>query len=255
MKIANESERERLIEAGRRLGAILETLRAKVAPGVLTDALDDLAERLIREGGDEPAFLGYAPEGARRPYPATLCVSVNDEIVHGIPNEAPKALKEGDIVGLDLGLRHAGIIADAAITVGVGKVADESLRLMRATEEALAAGIEAAKPGSHTGDIGAAIEKVIERAGFTVVRDLGGHAVGDRVHEEPFIANFGKPGHGPELEEGMVLALEPIAAVGKGAIILRPDGYTYATRDGSRSAHFEHTILLEKGGATVVTRA
>lgn len=254
MTIANDIERAHLIEAGRRLAAVLEALRAAALPGVATEALDDLAERMIREGGDEPAFLGYTPEGARRPYPATLCVSINDEVVHGIPNESPRTLAAGDIVGLDLGLRHEGIIVDAAITVAVGPTSDESMRLMRATEEALTAGIAAAKPGASAGDIGHAIQEVIERAGFAVVKDLGGHGVGDRVHEEPFMPNFGRPGAGPELVEGMVLALEPIAAAGKGAVILRPDGYTYATKDGSRSAHFEHTILVEKDGALVVTK-
>lgn len=255
MTITSEAERVNLIEAGRRLGNILAALKARVAPGITAAELDELAERLIREGGDAPAFLGYTPYGASRPYPAALCVSINDEVVHGIPNEAPKTLKEGDIAGLDLGLTHKGIIVDAAITVAVGKVSAESLRLMRATKEALAAGIEAAKPGATTGDIGAAIQQVIERAGFAVVRDLGGHGVGELVHEEPFIANFGKPGTGEALTTGMVLALEPIAAAGKGGVILRPDGYTYATKDGSRSAHFEHTILIEQGGALVVTQA
>jgi methionyl aminopeptidase len=255
MTITNEAQRANLIEAGRRLAVVLAALGAKVAPGVTTEALDTLAEQLIREGGDEPAFLGYTPDGAGRPYPATLCVSINDEIVHGIPNEVVKILREGDIVGLDLGLVHQGVIVDAAITVAVGKANDESLRLMRATEEALASGIEAARPGNHVGDIGNAIQAVIERAGFSVVKSLGGHGVGERVHEEPFIANFGKPGTGPELSEGMVLALEPIAATGRGAVVLAPDGYTYRTKDGSRSAHYEHTILIEKDGALVVTQA
>lgn len=253
MIIKNDAERATLVEAGHRLAAVLAALREQAMPGASSESLDDFAERMIRDGGDEPAFLGYTPEGALRPYPATLCVSVNDEIVHGIPNEGPKILKEGDIVGLDLGLAHGGIIVDSAITVAVGPVDAASRKLMRATEEALAAGIEAARPGAKTGDIGYAIQQVIERAGFTVVKELGGHAVGERVHEEPFIANFGRPGTGEELVEGMVIALEPIAAAGKGAVILAPDGYTYRTKDGSRSAHYEHTILLEKDGARIIT--
>ncbi len=255
MTIANENERTHLIEAGKRLAAVLEALRAKVAPGVSAEELDDLAEALIREGGDTPAFLGYTPEGARRPYPATLCVSINDEVVHGIPNEGPKVLQEGDIVGLDLGLIHEGIIVDAAITVAVGTIREADQKLMRVTHEALVAGIAAARPSNRVGDISHAIQEVIERAGFTVVHDLGGHGVGELVHEEPFIANFGKPGTGPELHEGMVLALEPIATTGKSAVTLAPDGYTYRTKDGSRSAHFEHTILIEKDKALVVTTA
>lgn len=254
MTITTDIEHTNLVEAGRRLAGVLEALRAKVAPGVSAEELDDLAEAMIREGGDQPAFLGYTPEGAWRPYPATLCVSVNDEVVHGIPNEGTKTLEEGDIVGLDLGLIHEGIIVDAAVTVAVGAIREADQKLMRATEEALVAGIRAARPGNHVGDIGAAIQEVIERAGFTVVRDLGGHGVGELVHEEPFIANFGRPGTGPELFEGMVLALEPIATAGKAAVVLAPDGYTYRTKDGFRSAHFEATILIEEDNALVVTR-
>jgi methionyl aminopeptidase len=208
---------------------------------------------MIRDGGDEPCFLGYTPEGAQRPYPATLCVSINDEIVHGIPNESVKVLKEGDIVGLDLGLRHEGIIVDAAITVPVGKVSEEKMRLMRVTEDALAAGIAAAVPGNHVGDISHAIGEAIERGGFKVVKELGGHGVGDLVHEEPFISNYGRPGTGELLEEGMVLALEPISSAGKAAVVLAPDGYTFRTKDGSSSAHFEHTILLEATEARIMT--
>lgn len=253
MIIKNDTQRADLIEGGKRLAAVLEVLRTKVAPGVSTEELDDLAEELIRAGGDEPCFLGYTPESAQRPYPATLCVSINDEVVHGIPNESPRTLKEGDIVGLDLGLSHNGIIVDAAITVPVGEVSDESKKLMRATEEALAAGIAVAMPGKHMGDISYAIQKVIESAGFKVVKELGGHGVGDAVHEDPFIPNFGRAGEGELLKEGMVLALEPISSAGKATVILSPDGYTYRTKDGSRSAHFEHTILLEVSGARIIT--
>jgi methionyl aminopeptidase len=253
MIIKSDTERENLIEGGKRLAAVLSALRAKTAPGVTTQELDDLAEELIRAGGDEPCFLGYTPEGAGRPYPATLCVSINDEIVHGIPNESVKVLKEGDIVGLDLGLTHNGIIVDAAITVPVGNINAESEKLLHATENALMAGIAAAVPGKHVGDISYAIQQEIEKADFKVVKELGGHGVGELVHEEPFIPNFGRPGDGELLEENMVLALEPISAVGKAAVILAPDGYTFRTKDGSRSAHFEHTILLEKGGARIIT--
>ena len=253
MTIQNEQQRATLIEAGKRLARVLAALEKKVAPGVSTEELDDLAEALIREGGDTPAFLGYTPEGARRPYPATLCVSINDEIVHGIPNESPKLLTAGDIVGLDLGLDHGGIIVDAAITVPVGAVDEASRKLLRATEDALTAGIAAAVPGNHVGDISRAIQEVIEKAGFAVVKDLGGHGVGDVVHEEPYIPNFGHKGSGEMLTEGMVLALEPISSAGKGSVLLAPDGYTYRTKDGSRSAHFEHTILLEKDGARIIT--
>ena len=253
MIIKNENERANLVEAGKRLARILETLRDKVAPDITTEELDDLAEQLIRDGGDSPAFLGYTPEGASRPYPATLCVSINDEIVHGIPNESQKILKEGDIVGLDFGLIHNGVVVDAATTVPVGNINGESKKLLRATESALVAGVKEAIPGNHMGDISHAIQEEIERAGFSVVKSLGGHGVGNAVHEEPFIPNFGRVGTGIVLKEGMVLALEPISAAGKSAVILAPDGYTYRTKDGSRSAHFEHTILLEKNGARIIT--
>lgn len=253
MTISTDQERADLIEAGKRLAAVLKALEGAVAPGVSTDALDDLAEKLIREGGDDPAFLGYTPEGANRPYPATLCVSINDEIVHGIPNESPKVLKEGDIVGLDLGLTHNGIIVDAAITVPVGAISEADTKLLRTTQEALSAGIAAARPGNRVGDISYAIQKVIEDAGFTVVKELGGHGVGELVHEEPFIPNFGKAGSGLLLEEGMVLALEPIATAGKAAVVVDNDGYTFRTKDGARASHHEHTILIESSGARIIT--
>ncbi len=254
MIIKNDTERENLIEAGKRLAHILDILRKRVAPGVTAEELDDLAEQLIRDGGDSPAFLGYAPDGAQRQFPASLCVSINNEIVHGIPNESEKVLKEGDIVGLDLGLIHKNIVVDSAITVPVGKVSAEAKKLIKATEKALSAGIKKAVHGNHLGDISNSIQKEIENAGFSVVKSLGGHGVGDRVHEEPFIANFGKAGTGMLLKEGMVLALEPISAAGKAAVTLAPNGYTYRTKDGSLSAHVEHTILIEKGKARIITK-
>lgn len=253
MTIRSDEQRVALIDGGKRLARVLEALRAKVAPGVTAQELDDLAEQMIRDGGDEPCFLGYTPEGANKPYPATLCVSINDEVVHGIPNESVKTLKNGDIVGLDLGLTHNGIIVDAAITVQVGEVDEITKKLLIATERALTAGIAAAMPGNRIGDISHAIQEEIEGAGFSVVKELGGHGVGEHVHEEPFIPNFGHAGTGPELVEGMVLALEPISSAGKAAVILSPDGYTYRTKDGSRSAHFEHTILIEKAGPRIIT--
>ncbi len=254
MTIKNDTERANLIEGGKRLAVVLSALRAKVAPGVTAEELDDLAEQMIRAGGDEPCFLGYTPEGANKPYPATLCVSINDEVVHGIPNETVKILKDGDIVGLDLGLAHNGVIVDAAITIPVGEVDEITKKLLTATERALASGIAQAMPGNHMGDISSAIQNEIEDAGFKVVRELGGHGVGDTVHEKPFIPNFGHAGTGSALVEGMVLALEPISTAGKASVVLSPDGYTYRTKDGSRSAHFEHTILLEKFGPRIITR-
>jgi len=252
MIIRTPEQKDAAIEAGKRLGAVLEAVAQAVAPGKTTRELDELAEKLIRDGGDVPAFKGYTPDGATRPYPTTLCISVNDEVVHGIAGD--RKLAEGDIVSLDLGLTHEGIIMDSAVTVAVGKVSDESVALMRATETALEAAMDAARPGARTGDISYAIEQVLTDAGFTPVRDLGGHGVGDRVHEEPFIANAGHAGTGAEITSGMVLALEPIANIGKAGVLLAGDGYTYRTKDGSRSSHHEHTILVEEAGTIVLTR-
>lgn len=254
MIVRTEQERENLIEAGRRLGEVLEAVAALVAPGVSTEELERESIRRITEGGDKPAFLDYTPEGARRPYPASLCVSVNDEVVHGIPNEAPRTLKEGDIVALDLGLIHNGIVVDSALTVPVGKVSKEAQGLLEATQNALEAAIAAAVPGARVGDISHATGAAFKGTGYAVVKMLGGHGVGKHVHEEPFIANDGYPGTGPEIVQNMVLALEPIANAGKAGVQLAPDGYTYRTKDGSISAHFEHTILVEEVGALVVTR-
>ncbi|HQT45545.1 MAG TPA: type I methionyl aminopeptidase, partial [Candidatus Micrarchaeota archaeon] len=201
----------------------------------------------LKKRGAKPAFLNY------HGFPAVICLSVNHEVVHGIPNESVRSLKEGDIVGLDLGLRHQGVIVDAAITVPVGTIDEKTKQLLRATEAALAAGIAAAVPGGHVGDISQAIQKEIENAGFSVVKELGGHGVGELVHEEPFIPNYGRAGQGELLIEGMVLALEPISTAGSARVVLAPDGYTFRTKDGSRSAHFEHTILLEASGARIIT--
>lgn len=254
MIVTTTEEREGIIESGKRLGAILEKVADAAKAGVAVAALDELAENLIRSGGDEPVFLGYSPEKGVRPYPATLCVSVNDEVVHGIPTETDRVLAEGDIVSLDLGLSHKGFVTDTAVTIAIGKVSDTDTKLMNTTRRALEAGIAAARPGKKIGDISHAIETAYEGSGFSIVKVLGGHGVGNSVHEEPWVANLGSAGVGPEIKEGMVLALEPIANAGKAAVQLSPDQYTYRTKDGSRSAHFEHTILIEKDRTLVITR-
>jgi len=248
MIVRTSEERADIIESGRRLAAILEVLEGMVAPGVSTQELEDVALKMILEGGDKPAFKGYTPEGAQRPFPASLCVSVNEEVVHGIPNEKARILKTGDIVSLDFGLGHNGLITASAVTVPVGEVCKESQTLIDATEEALEAGIAAARPGARIGDISNAIETAFKGTKFSIVKVLGGHAVGHKVHEEPYISNFGHAGTGEEIKHGMVLALEPIANAGKGSIILAPDGHTYRSRDGSISSHSEHTILVESEG-------
>lgn len=241
-----------LRESGRRLGAVLRALREAIKPGITTKSLDEIAVRLIRAGGDIPPFLGYTPHGARTPFPASLCVSINDEIVHGIPGD--RVLKEGDIVGLDLGIAHKGMISDAAITVPVGKVSAEDMELIRKTEESLEAGIRAARVGGRIGDISAAIEAVGRKKGYGIVEELGGHGVGHFVHEDPYVPNFGRKGTGPLLKPGMVLALEPMFTLGSRHIRLMPDGYTIVTEDGARAAHFEHTIAITEEGVEVLTR-
>jgi methionyl aminopeptidase len=252
MIIKTPDQRASLIEAGRRLGVVLDMLAKEVAPGKTTAQINELAESLITAGGDGLSFKDYQPDGATFPFPAALCISVNDEVVHGIPGA--RVLKEGDIVSLDLGLTHDGIIVDSAVTVPVGKTDKKSYELIAATDASLEAAIKAARPGNRIGDISHATEEVFKGTGFHVVKILGGHGVGDHVHEEPFIANVGYPGTGEEIVAGMVLALEPIANIGKGAVQLGNDGYTFRTKDGSRSSHSEHTILVEENETIVVTR-
>ncbi len=249
--ITDKKELQALREAGKRLARVLDVVEKKVAPGVTTSELDALAEKLIRDGGDAPAFKDYQPQGADYPYPATLCISVNDEVVHGIPGD--RVLKEGDIVGLDLGLVHDGIITDMARTTAVGAVDKRVSKLLEHTKEALKEGIKAATLGNRIGDISAAIQTVAKREKYGVVRELGGHGVGHHVHELPFVPNYGKAGTGPVLIEGMVLALEPMFNLGGDGVVLEDDGYTYSTADGSLSAHFEHTILITKKGPETIT--
>ena len=227
-------------------------MRDAVKPGVTTEELDALAEKLMRETGDEPAFLHYTPEGMSHAYPGTLCVSVNDEIVHGIKSN--RVLLEGDIISIDTGVNHKGLFTDSALTVAVGKTDSIAQKLINATEGALRVGIEASRAGNTIGDIGYAIEKYVKEQGFVVVEELGGHGVGYCQHEEPHISNYGTRGQGMKLKPGMVIALEPIVNEGTRYIKLMPDHYTYVTRDHKRSAHFEHTILITDGAAEVLTK-
>ncbi len=253
MKLKTPAEIEIMREGGRRHAHILKELAALVKPGVSTYTLEEEAQRLIREYGDKPAFLNYRPVGASRPFPAALCLSINNEIVHGIPNELDRLIEEGDIVSLDIGVIHDGLITDSAITVPCGAVDDEALELLRMTKLALERGIEAAKPGNTVGDIGAAIQAVAEKTPFSLAEDLAGHGVGHAVHEEPFIPNTGRPGKGVKLVPGMVIAIEPMLNVGTGAIKVLSDGWTIGTRDGKRSAHFEHTVAITEGGNIILT--
>ncbi|MBV9349345.1 MAG: type I methionyl aminopeptidase [Patescibacteria group bacterium] len=255
--IATAIEVPVLREGGKRLASILEEVARATVPGTTTEKLNALAEKLILKGGDVPSLIGYTPHGAARPYPATLCVSINDEVVHGIPNEQPRTIQGGDIVGLDCVLTHKGIFVDSALSVIAGKgepVWDEAARsLLDATKEALAGGIAVARAGNHVGDISAAIEKIGVERGYGIVYELGGHGVGGAVHEEPYIPNVGDAGTGEELLPGMVLAIEPMFTEGSPKVRLMKDGYTFVTIDGSRAAHFEHTILITSGAAEILT--
>lgn len=252
-RLKTEKEILTLHEGGKHHAQILFELSAMVKPGVSTLILEEEALRLIKSAGDKPAFLGYQPQGAKRPYPAALCISINDEIVHGIPNEAERIINDGDIVSLDLGILHKGLITDAAVTVAAGAVDDESKKLMNTARLALEKGIEAAKPGNTVGDIGFAVSQVVKPTGFSLAKDLAGHGVGHSVHEEPFVPNFGQPGKGVKLVPGMVIAIEPMVNVGKEHIKLTDDGYTIKTKDGSRSAHFEHTVAITEKGNIILT--
>jgi len=250
----DKGEIELLREGGRRLARILRLVGEMARKGARTDELNMLAEKLIRENGDTPSLLGYLPPFANRRYPSSICISVNDVVVHGIPTEKPITLLEGDIVGLDLVVTHGGFITDAAITVPVGQVDATAERLISSTREALYKGIEAARPRNHIGDIGYAIETYATERGFSVVEELCGHGVGRRVHEDLQIPNFGKPGDGEEIVSGMVLALEPMLNEGSKDVTLDKDGYTFRTKDGKRSAHFEHTILVTDNGPEIMTK-
>lgn len=241
-------------EGGGRLASVLNDVVAIVRPGIRASELDKLAEKKIRDFGDEPAFLNYTPWGADRPYPATLCVSVNDEVVHGIPNEKEKILKEGDIVGLDIGMKHAGLYVDMAVTVPVGDIDPSAQKLIDATKEALKRAIDVCREGSDLSDIGCAIEFFVKPFGYGIVEDLGGHGVGHKIHELPYIRNYCVKEKMGILKEGMVLALEPMLNEGTHEVALDKDGYTYRTKDGKRSAHFEHTIVITKDGSEILTK-
>ena len=258
--IKTKEEIEILREGGKRLARTLYQIKEKIAPGVSTKDLDIYAEKLIRDMGDVPAFLNYLPKGANRPYPASLCVSVNDEVVHGIPSKN-RILKEGDIVSLDLGLKHKGLFTDMAMTAPVANISLENLKLIQITEQALKVGIDAAKAGNTVGDIGYAIEIFIrsrkdknKNIQYSIVEVLSGHGVGRKIHEDPYIPNFGKAGKGEKLIPGMVIALEPMVNLGDKNITLDADGYTFRTADGKASAHFEHTILITDGEAEILTK-
>lgn len=251
--VKTAEEIKKLREGGKRLAHVVAEVAKAVHPGVTTLELNELAEMLIRKNGDTPAFLGYTPQGAKRPFPATICISLNNEVVHGIANEDWETVEDGDIVSLDCGITHDGLITDHAVSVVAGTGDDEARELLDATKDAMMAGIAAARGGARVGDISAAIEAIGVARGFGIVYELGGHGVGHSVHEEPFIPNVGDAGTGEELLPGMVLAIEPMFTEGTPKVKLMPDGYTFVTKDGSRAAHFEHTILVTHGKPEVLT--
>jgi len=249
MGIVIKSEREIKVmrQAGRVVAIVLEILSGTIRPGMETKELDVIAGRELKKLGAKPSFKGY------HGFPANLCVSVNDEIVHGIPGE--RVLKEGDIVSLDFGSIYDGFQGDAAVTVSVGEVKPEAKRLIETTEDALEAGIAKAYAGARLGDISAAVQRCAESGGYSVIREYTGHGIGRQMHEEPQVPNFGQPGTGPVLKKGMVLALEPMVSMGDWRTRLGSDRWTVSTADGSLSAHFEHTIAITDAEAEVLTVA
>lgn len=247
-------EIERLARGGAILRGVLAHVAKRVKSGVTGAELDREAERRLRAQGAEPSFKGYSPTGdPTTAYPFALCISVNSAVVHGLPTETP--FREGDIVGLDLGCKFEGLYTDTATTVGVGDVSPEAKKLLDVTRKALHAAIGVVKPGVTTGDIGATVQELVERAGFSVVRDLVGHGVGYDIHEEPNVPNFGKRGEGVALAEGVVIAIEPMVVAGKHHIEIAPDGWTVVARDGTLAAHEEHTVAITKKGVQILTQA
>ncbi|HUZ93087.1 MAG TPA: type I methionyl aminopeptidase [Candidatus Paceibacterota bacterium] len=249
--IKSPEEIEIMAEGGKRLARVLAALRKTVRPGITTKSLDALAETLIRGEGAEPAFLNYRPAGSRQAYPFALCASVNDTVVHGMPSEY--VLRDGDLLKLDLGLRFKKFYLDSAVTVGVGSVSREAKKLMQVTEESLARAVKVAWPGKTTGDVGHAVESFVLKNKFSVVKTLVGHGIGRDLHEDPAVFNFGSPKSGEEIEAGMVLAIEPMVNAGSGGTKQARDD-SFVTKDGSLSAHFEHTVAITEKGPRILTK-
>lgn len=248
VQLKSPREIETMAAGGKILAATHAEMKKAVRPGISTAELDRIAEAFIRSHeGATPSFKGLYG------FPATICASVNEEIVHGIPSPR-RVLKDGDIVSIDIGVYYGGLHTDAARTYAVGTVDDETRELLRVTEESLEAGIAEARPGNHVGDIGAAIEARVRRGGFVVVRDLVGHGVGQSMHEEPQVPNHGKPKRGAKLAPGLTIAIEPMVNAGSAETRTLPDKWTVVTIDGSRSAHFEHTVAVTNEGPRVLTR-
>lgn len=244
--LKSSQEIDKMRRAGRIVREVLELVRSKVKPGATTYDLEKAAEGRLKELGVKAAFKGY------HGYPCVLCTSVNSEVVHGIPSPK-RVLRQGDIVSVDFGAVVDGFYGDSAITVPVGEIDERSARLLRVTEESLHAGIAAVKPGNTLGDVGAAVQGVVEREGFSVVRDFVGHGIGSQMHEDPQVPNFGQRGQGLRLKPGMVIAIEPMVNAGKPDVMVLDDGWTAVAKDGSMSAHFEHTVAVTAEGARILT--
>lgn len=249
IQLKSQREIEIMARGGKILADTVKLMERSVKPGMTTADLDKIAEEFIRSHpGAKPSFKGLYN------FPASICSSINNEIVHGIPSRK-RVLYEGDVVSIDVGVQYEGYHTDSATTVAVGNVNEESRRLLDVTREALDAGVAVAKAGNHLGDIGAAIQSVVEAAGFSVVRDLVGHGIGTGFHEEPQVPNYGKPNRGIRLVPGLTIAIEPMVNVGKPGIRTMPDKWTVVTIDGKRSAHFEHTVAITENGPRILTAA
>lgn len=255
MIATTKEEIEILREGGRRLARHVRILSEMVKPGITSAELEKIAREMVEKDGDTPAFLHYKGKRDEHPYPSALCVSVNDVIVHSPAATNNMLIEEGDVVCVDFGIRHRGLFTDHAHTVIAGSRHNpEDLRLVRGTFEALLLGIEAAHMGAMTGDIGYAVERFAKKNGFGYPKNLSGHGVGKKVHEEPYVPNFGAPGSGDELVEGLVIAIEPMFTLGKGELFVDDDGHSYRTKDGSRAAHEEHTVIITAEGPEIVTK-
>lgn len=253
ISLKTKEEIEKLREGGKILAEILNTVAHLAKPGISTFRLNEIAEELIEKFGVRSSFKNYRPEKKSPPYPSALCTSLNDEIVHGVPSKE-RILQDGDVLGLDLGIWHAGLCTDAALTVGIGAISKEAKKLINITKDSLYSGVKEAKIGNTIGDIGFAVSKTIEPYGFSVIRDLVGHGVGHGVHEDPQIPNYGQKGQGAKLKEGMILAIEPMIAVGDWKIKFSDrDAFGYVTADGSIAAHFEHTVAVTENGPEILT--
>jgi len=250
-----QEEIDILREGGKRLARHVRILSEMVKPGITGAELEAKAREMVEAEGDELAFYGYGSGKKGDTFPSGLCFSVNDTIVHCPASESTEPLKEGDVVCLDFGIKHKGLFTDHAVTVIVGKAKDpHDEELLRGTIEALAVGIAQAKVGNSTGDIGYAVQKIAEKYDFGYPRNLSGHGVGKKVHEEPHVPNFGEPGKGEKLVEGLVIAIEPMMTLGSSDLYIDKDGHSYKTKDGSNSAHFEHTVLITKNGPEILTK-